>query len=60
MFIVTVTAKEENAKRFMVSKHNTFDEAYRHYAMLDNTRYIYEIVNGKWEVLARKGEEVSK
>lgn len=58
MYIVTVTAKEKNAKRFMVSKHKTFDEAYRRYAMLNNKRYIYEIydiVNGKWVVVARKG-----
>lgn len=56
MFYVTIKAKRKNAKRHIITKYATFEEAYRFYNLMDNPKYIYEICNGKWETVAVKGE----
>lgn len=55
MYYITITAKRKNAKRHIVMKSNDFAHIKKMFDMYDNSRYIYEIVNGKWEVLESKG-----
>ena len=57
MFYVTFTAKRKNAKRHIITKYATFEEAYHFYNMMYDPRYIFEICNGRWETVEKKGGE---
>lgn len=54
MYYITSTAKRKNAKRHIVMKSTDYAYIKKMFDLYDNNRYIYEICNGKWEVLESK------
>ena len=56
MYYLTLKAKCWNAKKHIIGKYDDLEQAKRRFDLLNNKRYIYEIVNGKWETIEKKGE----
>lgn len=50
MYILTITAKQKNAKRHIVTKSKDIEEL-RRQANNTNDKYIKQIYNGKWELI---------
>jgi hypothetical protein len=54
--IVTMTARRKNAKSHIAGRYDSVSEATTA-AMRLNKKYIVTIVNGKWELIARRCED---
>lgn len=56
MYILTITAKRKSARRHIVSKYRTLEEARRMFDILNNRRYIIEIYTGNWQFVEQRPE----